>query len=1318
MKVIKISLVSITIILLLLANVTSIEDASKTGVSVSNTTKGLINISKANVSDELYSLEEVSRSTKAIFVKYTQAEINELENREITNPKIPYSLGFISESFAPFQKLDNRIENKLREFNTPNYIGKNYTYAFVMITGRITSEKLQSITNYGVKLLGYHSGHSYKAKIPLDKINEIKDLPFVKWVGYSTLRQKLHPNLFDKINVIDDDIFINESVVNKQMPVYINLFDNDVNNEFKNMLEQKGVNIFEYNKNLLSYRASLTPGILKDIINLDFILFVEGEAKTVPLHDESMPSISADYLRSSYDGSGISMGIIDSGFEADHQDLPSITACNDYSSDNDCEEDNCGHGSHVSGTIFGRGNANSKYKSVAPGITDVTMAKIVQNDCGIFTSDFENAINWIGDVASPPDIVSISIGTNYVSCRGTDQGSRNADSNVYDDEQILVVAAGNCGPGGNNNQCNPITPGASETITSPGCAKNAITVGSVLDYGNDTIDQISSSSSRGPTADGRRKPDIVAPGCSINSTDYQDNDGYTVKCGTSMATPHVSGLIATALEHYPEWKKNASTVKAVLLATALVHEGNISNVDYAYSHGKVDSYLTHYVMDDPYGWKWGTIWGEVSDGNWQYYNITVPSDADRLVVVLTWTEPAASAGANSAVINDIDLFIDKDGNEAGCESGEWNSISSDDNVEYKYIDNPGSGTFKLKFCPWFINDTVSPQQYRAAYMIIRGDPTPLTILTATANDTSVYLGEQFTVTATVEPSMYVASGVYARLLNIPSGVDVLKMETTREDGTVMIYPSTIFMNLGDIHEEDTRSVTWTLNATSTGTKVMNTYINSDNGGTDTDSVTVTVSLFPDGHSCTQDSQCQSNYCDNDGVGLADDNWCFTPYNTYFDGQEQTYCEYATDNATADCDERQVGEDLNKCVGTSYYEEECSSTCNYQDVTSVFECTESGCSCAESLCDGGTTGTAITTCAANKTYFADKCASTASGEDRSDNICKSSAFASGCTASSQCNDVTAGTSIGTGSCSQACLYDAFPNVTLVSPQDGNISSTGNVVFNCSAIDDYNLTNMTLYHNITGFWLANETKSLTGTADSKNFTINDIPDGINFIWNCLAYDNASQIGWADTNYTVIMNIPEVNITISSLSAVSSFGTYKVFEAIIMNNGEISLQNVTWTLNLGDGALINSTRNAGLAVNESMILYAEYNYSSQGNYVVIANATALSQGVSAMQILEVSAGALSVSNFSVINSSGTLRTFEAYLKNYMAVNMTNVSWSLNTGNGIVSSALPVALQPQEVVLVFVQYNYTSAGVFAANFTAVNGSWNDLEALNVTIT
>jgi len=177
-----------------------------------------------------------------------------------------------------------------------------------------------------------------------------------------------------------------------------------------------------------------------------------------------------------------------------------------------------------------------------------------------------------------------------------------------------------------------------------------------------------------------------------------------------------------------------------------------------------------------------------------------------------------------------------------------------------------------------------------------------------------------------------------------------------------------------------------------------------------DEVIITITGGNDGTSCTLDSECTSGYCDNDGVYGADDNWCFSPYNSYFDGEESPYCEYSTGLGIDKCDELSVGTDLDECVGISYYEQECSSSCDSIDVTSVFECTDSGCNCDEILCDEHSAGFDLTKCSHGYSYFADECSSTASGQDR-DAICRSSSYDSSCTGNANCNGITNGALLG-------------------------------------------------------------------------------------------------------------------------------------------------------------------------------------------------------------------------------------------------------------------------------------------------------------------
>jgi len=76
-----------------------------------------------------------------------------------------------------------------------------------------------------------------------------------------------------------------------------------------------------------------------------------------------------------------------------------------------------------------------------------------------------------------------------------------------------------------------------------------------------------------------------------------------------------------------------------------------------------------------------------------------------------------------------------------------------------------------------------------------------------------------------------------------------------------------------------------------------------------------ISQKGDGQNCSIDAECSSGFCDNDGVGLSDDGVCFTPFNTYFDGEEIKFCEYSTGLGDIQCDEKEIGNG-------------CSEECNF------------------------------------------------------------------------------------------------------------------------------------------------------------------------------------------------------------------------------------------------------------------------------------------------------------------------------------------------------------------------------------------------------
>jgi subtilisin family serine protease len=103
------------------------------------------------------------------------------------------------------------------------------------------------------------------------------------------------------------------------------------------------------------------------------------------------------------------------------------------------------------------------------------------------------------------------------------------------------------------------------SITDPGNADAVITVGATHRQDPHTYG-VSYFSSRGPSADGRVKPDLVAPGEKICSTIPRNREEYLD--GTSMAAPHVSGAAALLMCRYPELIGNPQRIKKVLCDTA------------------------------------------------------------------------------------------------------------------------------------------------------------------------------------------------------------------------------------------------------------------------------------------------------------------------------------------------------------------------------------------------------------------------------------------------------------------------------------------------------------------------------------------------------------------------------------------------------------------------------------------------------------------------------------------------------------------------------------------------------------------------------
>ncbi|MGW0757680.1 S8 family peptidase [Streptomyces sp. NPDC002814] len=277
------------------------------------------------------------------------------------------------------------------------------------------------------------------------------------------------------------------------------------------------------------------------------------DAKVEASLDVSVPQIGApEVWQSGYNGKGVKVAVLDTGVDTGHPDLAGRIAESRTFVPDQAVQDGHGHGTHVASTIVGSGAASDgKLKGAAPG-AELLVGKVLGNDGRGQTSWILEGMQWAAN--SGAKIVSMSLG-------GTASGPSDVLSETVDELSastgtLFVVAAGNTGP-------------AEGTIGTPGIADSALTVGAV-----DKSDKLASFSSRGPRlGDSAIKPEITAPGVGIvaaraagTSMGTPVDDNYTSSNGTSMATPHVSGVAALVAQAHPDW--TGQQIKQALASTA------------------------------------------------------------------------------------------------------------------------------------------------------------------------------------------------------------------------------------------------------------------------------------------------------------------------------------------------------------------------------------------------------------------------------------------------------------------------------------------------------------------------------------------------------------------------------------------------------------------------------------------------------------------------------------------------------------------------------------------------------------------------------
>ena len=282
-----------------------------------------------------------------------------------------------------------------------------------------------------------------------------------------------------------------------------------------------------------------------------------------------------------FDGTGIRVAILDTGVRITHEAMASKQASllwRDFVNNQPSPYDDHGHGTSVAALAVG--NAPSRpYRGSAHDAP--LMALKVCNSIGNCPEDGAvEAIQFA--VQNGARVVSMSFGYGlafggYCTSEanilkdGRSRISRNVGWAVSQGVHAVVLAGNEHG----STFC-----GGSE-IRRGGDNHNAITVGATTADGS----AIASFSSWGPTADGRLKPDVVAPGQSISVACVSSDTCYTTTSGTSLATPLVAGALASILEKRSSW--SPATLKAAVRQTAA--ERGAVGPDNTYGFGLVQT---------------------------------------------------------------------------------------------------------------------------------------------------------------------------------------------------------------------------------------------------------------------------------------------------------------------------------------------------------------------------------------------------------------------------------------------------------------------------------------------------------------------------------------------------------------------------------------------------------------------------------------------------------------------------------------------------------------------------------------------------------
>ena len=530
-------------------------------------------------------------------------------------------------------------------------------YYIVQFGGVVTDDWLNDLRSAGIEILQYVPHQAFLVYGNSDAIAMAATYSRVRWVGRYLADEKIPPVLAEQIRAVAEDripragisdlTISNDGRAVFDIAVFSRADVDAVASQICSQFSGTDPQIVRLPNNFFNLvRVELPIDNVADVANVPDVVRIDASGVRQAEDERSDQIVAGNYSSTStvnppgydplaqfgVDGSGVTVAVVDDGVNIPGNGGFYLTASN---------TSNGNTRGAATGATTGHGHLNA---SIIAGSTPFGALDPLGYNYGLGVAPKSNILNipllvsgYSADFTTLYDDVVTTSGVNGVraTISNNSWGSLPNNMNAYDsmaaefdgyardssmagtiDPLLLIFSAGNSGPSG-------------LSLTRPKVAKNIIAVGNSeslrTELGGtdaDNIDDLNSSSSRGPAADGRVKPDVIAPGSYITGS-RAGACGSLVSCldanhvsgiGTSFAAPHVTGAAALFTQF---WRSSnvgqtpsPAMVKAAIINSAQEMNGSgtitpIPNGDEGW--GRLEYEANVRTWDNLYRWDSGPL---------------------------------------------------------------------------------------------------------------------------------------------------------------------------------------------------------------------------------------------------------------------------------------------------------------------------------------------------------------------------------------------------------------------------------------------------------------------------------------------------------------------------------------------------------------------------------------------------------------------------------------------------------------------------------------------------------------------------------------